>query len=105
LPFDDKPVIPRWKRVWLLIVAVLSVAGIAAMSHALKFQDADEAFGAFVVVLFVVSGVASGIAGLYPEETSRKFAGFARLSAVFSTIILLLATALGVAGWQAGPYI
>ena len=105
LPFEEDPAISRGKRAWLLIVAALSMCGVGAMGYALKYQDADEVFGAFVIVLFLAAAVLSGYPGLYPKEVERKFTGFARLSARLATIILLLATALGIAGWQAGPYI
>jgi hypothetical protein len=93
------------KRVWLRALVVLSVIGIAHMGYAMQYQDVEPLFGALVLILFVATGVMSGLAVFYINETALRFPEFSKRVAIIATPIFLLAVVIGALGTWWGPYI
>lgn len=99
LPFDDKPAIPRWKRVCLFIVAALAVAGMGVAWNALQYQRATPILCVVAILLYVITGALSLYPALYPREVEEKFVGFARNALWLSFVLLCFTTVLGGVGW------
>lgn len=82
--------LPGWKRAWLWVVVVCSVASIGAVGYSMTYLDGEEVFGAFGVVLFLAAAAMAWLA-LFPKNLAAKFDGFQRLATNFALIAFAMA--------------
>lgn len=94
-----------WKRIWMWMICICSVAGVAAVGYGMKYLDGEEVFGAFAIVLLLVGAAAAGLTLYPPKDIDTKLPGFARLTANIATGFFVFAVPLGAVSVLSGPYI